>query len=127
MNYRSSVTLMMAVLAAGFLAAGLTYRDIQHVKTFPEDVEKVLKNSCFDCHTTGAGGKDAKAALNFETWNDYKLTRKISLLTSISEVLEEGIMPPEKYINNKPDGALSKEQVKLVVDWCTKETEKLMK
>jgi len=127
MKNRSRLVITIAVLLPGLLALSLTYGDIQQVKTFPEDVEKVLKNSCFDCHSTASKNKDAKGTLNFETWNDYKLTKKISQMTSISEVLEEGTMPPEKYLGFKPDRALSDEQVKLVREWCSKETEKLMK
>ena len=110
-----------------FLTAGFIHHDIQKVPEFPEEVGKVLSKSCFPFHTTDATGKDAKAAMDFNMWDEYKLTKKISLLNDINEALKEGIMPPAKFLKSFPDRALSDDHVKLIRDWTQKETEKLMK
>ena len=98
-----------------------------HLPEFPEEVNKVLQNSCFGCHTTDARSEDAKAAMDFNIWDEYKLTKKISLLNKIDVVLKEGNMPPERMLKRFPERALSNDQVKLIRDWAKNETKKLMK
>jgi cytochrome c5 len=93
---------------------------------FPAEVKEVLTTSCFDCHTAGARSEDAKKALNFDQWDEYRLTKKIGTLDKIAEVVGEGKMPPEKYLERKPESKLSKDQQKLIVDWTKKTSEALM-
>jgi len=91
-----------------------------------EDVKALLKNSCFDCHSNEASGDKSKGALNFDEWSDYKDSRKISRLDAICEVVEEGKMPPEKYLKKFPEKALSEEHRALVCNWAEEELGKLM-
>ncbi len=92
----------------------------------PDDVKKVLKTSCFDCHSNGAKKKVPKAALNFDKWDDYKLTKRISKLDGICKTVQKDKMPPEKYVDAHPDRALDETQKKLVCDWAGQESAKLM-
>ena len=91
-----------------------------------EDVKALLKNSCFDCHSNEASGDKSKGALNFDEWSDYKDSRKISKLDAICEVVDEGKMPPEKYLKKFPEKALSEEQQALVCNWVEEELGNLM-
>jgi mono/diheme cytochrome c family protein len=127
MRNRLYLFVVAALVMTAFLAVGSTFGEIQKVPGYPEEVGKILKNSCFACHVTDAKGDKAKAALDFQIWEEYKLTKKISLLNKIGKVVDEGNMPPGKYLENNPDRALSEEQVKLIRDWSKKETEDLMK
>ena len=86
---------------------------------FPKKVSGILTNSCYDCHTTGSKAEKALDALDYKKWEEYKLTKKISLLTKICEVVEKGEMPPEK--------ALSASDIKTICNWTRKESEKLIK
>lgn len=94
---------------------------------FPKKVTGILTNSCYDCHTTGAKAEKAVEALDFNKWEGYKLTKKISLLTKICEVSEKGDMPPGKYLKQNPDKALSASDIKTICNWTKKESEKLIK
>jgi hypothetical protein len=94
---------------------------------FPKKVSGILENSCYDCHTTGAKAEKAVEALDFKKWEEYKLTKKISLLTKICEVSEKGDMPPGKYIKQHPEKALSESDIKTICNWTQKESEKLIK
>lgn len=94
---------------------------------FPEEVSALLANSCYDCHSTGAEAEKAVKAMDFKIWDEYKLTRKITLLTKICEVIEEGDMPPGKHLKQYPEKALSADDVKLICKWTSKEAEKLVK
>jgi hypothetical protein len=93
---------------------------------FPADVKEVLKTSCYDCHSKDASHKKGTLALNFDKWDDYKLTKRISKLDAICEVIEEGKMPPEKYLKGNPDKALSDDQKALICNWAEDESAKLM-
>ena len=93
---------------------------------FPADVKEVLKTSCYDCHSKDASSKKGTLALNFDKWEDYKLTKRVSKLDAISEVIEEGKMPPAKYLKGNAEKALTDDQKELVLNWAEEEAEKLM-
>lgn len=88
----------------------------------PEDVKDVLISACYDCHSNNASSDKSKDALNFDEWGDYKVSKKISKLADICELVDEGKMPPAKYLKSKPDKALSDAQKKLICDWTGKES-----
>ena len=93
---------------------------------FPDEISTILKNSCYDCHTAANGSEKALKAVDFEQWDQYRLTKQIGLLGDIGKVLEEGKMPPGKYLEKKPDAKLSEAQIKLLADWTKEEADKLM-
>jgi len=93
---------------------------------FPEEVGAILTSSCFGCHNAEARSEDAKKAVQFDAWDDYRVTKKIGILGKMGEVIEEGKMPPKKYLENNPDKKLTEDQQKLLLDWTKKESERLM-
>jgi hypothetical protein len=97
------------------------------IADFPTKGSGILTNSCYDCHTTGSKAEKALDALDFKKWEEYKLTKKISLLTKICEVVEKGDMPPEKFLKQHPEKVLSASDVKTICNWTKKESEKLIK
>jgi hypothetical protein len=109
-----------------FLVSQSFRPDTSPEKLFPEEISTILKSSCYDCHYTGAKAEKALKAANFEEWEGYRAIKKIAVLGEICKVLEEGKMPPEKYLEQKPDKKLSEEQVKLLCEWTEQEAEKLM-
>jgi hypothetical protein len=52
--------------------------------------------------------------------------KKIGILSKMGEVVEEDKMPPQKYLNNKPQAKLSETQKKQFLDWTSKESGRLM-
>ncbi len=93
----------------------------------PDEVKEILKNSCYGCHSNESSNKKSVGALNFDEFDGYKVTKKISKLDAIHEVITEGKMPPEKFLKGNPDKALSDDQGTLVGNWALEESEKLMK
>jgi hypothetical protein len=92
----------------------------------PEEVNQLLVSACYDCHSSAGQNEDAKKALNFETWDEYRLTKQIGLLGEIAEVVAENKMPPSKYLELKPDRKLSESQKELVVKWAEDTSDGLM-
>lgn len=92
-----------------------------------EEVKEILKNSCYGCHSNESSNKKGVDAFNFDQFDGLKVTKKISKLDAVNEVVTEGKMPPQKFLKGNPDKALSDEQIKLVANWAVQESEKLMK
>jgi hypothetical protein len=129
--------LSIVVLFAAFLAVmaftypantGKTANPPQElVKTFfPQDVQKILETSCYDCHSDAASNAKAKMKLNFSKWGELADAKKVGKMENINEVVKKGDMPPGKYITNNPGAALSQEQKDLINKWVTEESAKLM-
>ncbi len=85
---------------------------------FPENVAKILKVHCNDCHVSTSKSDKAKKKLSFDKWNDLNMLKKTGKLNDIIEVVKEGEMPPEKYLNHYPDKKLTEEQTKTLVKWA---------
>lgn len=117
----------MIIMAGGlfFLSQAFSLNN-RPVGEIPEEVGKILVSSCYDCHSSDANSKDAREALNFEQWDEYRVTKKIGLLGKICELVEEDKMPPKKYLGFKPDRKLSDSQKQLICDWTGKESSALM-
>jgi tRNA A37 N6-isopentenylltransferase MiaA len=92
----------------------------------PEEVQKLLVSACYDCHSSAGQNEDAKKALNFEEWDNYRLTKQIGLLGNIAEVIEKDKMPPGKYLEFKPDRKLSEDQKELLINWTEEASDALM-
>ena len=120
--------LMMLLPALAIVIFIAAQQPVQGPKSIAEDIELgwpdevmlVFKRSCFDCHTAESGNIKGKSKLNFSKWENYKLTKKIGKLSNIAEDVKENNMPPKKYLNDYPDRALSDEEVKLIVEYGTK-------
>ena len=86
----------------------------------PENVKSVLDNKCFGCHNIEAKSDKAKDKLLLDKLGDLSKTKLISTLGDIAEVAGEGAMPPEKFLEQKPEKKLTEDEQKLLVDWAEK-------
>jgi len=111
---------ILFLLFQSFLSGSLKKQEL------PEEVGTILKTSCYNCHSTGSRAEKALEKINFDDWDNYKLIKKIELLGDIGKVLEEGKMPPEKFLERNPDAKLSEDQASLLVDWTRQESDILM-
>lgn len=93
---------------------------------FPEDVQKILETSCYDCHSAAASNVKAKSKLNFSKWADYSDSKKVGKLESINETITEGDMPPRKYLEKYPDNGMDQEQKDIIGKWVVETSSKLM-
>lgn len=93
---------------------------------FPEDIQQILENSCYDCHSDAASNAKAKLKLNFSKWDEMTDSKKVGKLEGINEVIKSGDMPPGKYVTNHPEKALTDGQKELINRWITEKSAKLM-
>ncbi len=95
--------------------------------TMPENVKAVVDNSCYGCHNSESKNLKGKLKLNFDSFGtEYSAIKSASKLKEIAEVVSGGDMPPQKFLENNPDKALTDEDKKLLTDWATSESQKLM-
>ncbi|MFW6310316.1 MAG: heme-binding domain-containing protein, partial [Prolixibacteraceae bacterium] len=92
----------------------------------PAKVKAVVEKSCYGCHNTDSKNEDAREELDFKTLGDLKAFKKIGTLRDIAEVLEEGEMPPKKFLEKYPERTPTEEEQKLLADWVKKEAQQLI-
>ncbi|MCF6356229.1 MAG: heme-binding domain-containing protein [Draconibacterium sp.] len=93
----------------------------------PENVQTIIKKSCFGCHNSNSGNDDAKEALDFKKLDSLSLMKKISAYKHIGEIVEENKMPPKGFLKKYPERKLSDEEKQVLIAWAKKEAEALVK
>ena len=111
-----------------------TPNDITHFVTVPDTVMRMLKGSCYDCHSNhtnypwyaeiapsswwlASHVKNGKADLNFSNFAQYTPRRMKNKLSSISDQVENREMPLKSYLFLHGDARLSNEQIQLIRNW----------
>ena len=101
----------------------------------PEDVKKILKYACLDCHSDSteypwynkitpvnywlAGHvTDGKKHLNLSKWNDYDDKRKDHKLDELIEMVKTKEMPLDSYTWVHNEAKLSAAQIESLVTWA---------
>ncbi|MDP2412477.1 heme-binding domain-containing protein [Daejeonella sp.] len=107
---------------------------IASVISVPENVQAILQNSCYDCHSNNtrypwyAGLQpgawwlashidEGKAQLNFDEFGNYSKRRQLSKLKAIQGSIEDESMPLPSYTFIHKAANLSKTDQKLLKDW----------
>jgi mono/diheme cytochrome c family protein len=93
----------------------------------PKKVKAVFENNCYGCHNNDSRNDKAKDKLNFDTLDELSKVKKVGTFSHITKVLDEGKMPPEKFLASHPDKKLTPEQVKILSEWVKKEADSLVK
>ena len=100
----------------------------------PEDIQTILKTSCYDCHSNFTNipwyGEiapvswyindhinEGKEELNFSAWGRYPLKKKKHKLEECWEELEKGKMPLEDYLNMHAEAKLSEGDQAKLISW----------
>ncbi|SKB32152.1 heme-binding domain-containing protein [Daejeonella lutea] len=100
----------------------------------PSEVQAILQNSCYDCHSNntrypwyavlqpGAWWlashiKEGKAELNFDEFGEYSKRRQRSKLKSIQGSIEDKSMPLPSYKAVHREADLSQTDQKLLNEW----------
>lgn len=93
----------------------------------PHKVKAVFENKCFACHNNDARSDKAKEHLNFDTLSDLSKVKKIGAFNHILKVLDEGKMPPKKFLESHPEKGLTAEETSELTNWVKKESTALLK
>ena len=111
--------------------------DLTNTISVPNDVQFVLKTSCYDCHSNNTNYpwysniqpfgwllarhiKRGKEDLNFNEFGSYSLRRQKSKLNGIANSVRDETMPLGSYTIIHRNARLSNEQKALLMNWATK-------
>ena len=100
----------------------------------PENVYKILKESCFDCHSNVTNYpwynnitpvnfwlnehiKDGKKHLNFSKWDSYSLKKKEHKMDELHEEVAKKKMPLDSYTWTHSEANLTQAQIDEIVIW----------
>jgi hypothetical protein len=92
----------------------------------PEDIKSVLDNKCYGCHNSESQGEKAKKKLMLDKLDELSKVKMVATLGGIEDVVKEGSMPPEKFLEQKPEKKLTEEEQQLLAEWAVKASEEMM-
>ena len=117
-------------------AAGISNNDISKIYQIPQDVQSILKTSCYDCHSNNTvypwyaeiqpvawwlehhineGNKE----LNFSEFASYRIGRQYRKLEEINKEIKEDEMPLDEYLWVHKAAKLNEQQKLLLATWVT--------
>jgi len=99
-----------------------------------EDIQKLVKGACYDCHSYNTEYKwymhiapaswitkghvaEGREHLNFSDWDAYSLRKKIHKLEECHEEIEAFKMPISGYVTMHPEADLNEEDRLRLIDW----------
>jgi len=145
---RILVVLAVLLLVAQFIRparnAGDTSRDITAAMNVPEDVDIMLRTSCYDCHSNETRYpwyaelqpvgwwlndhiQDAKRELNFSEFKSFRVRRQYVKLQESAEQLEKNLMPLPSYLFIHTDSRLSEQQKERLISWINASRDSMKK
>ena len=112
-------------------------RDISKIISIPDNVQSILKNACYDCHSNNtkypwyvniqpmgwimaAHIKNGKDKLNFNEFGSYSRRRQISKLKGIANQIKDDDMPLTSYKMMHRNARVSQAEKTLMIDWAQK-------
>ncbi len=124
-----------------FTTAEVTENHITKKLNVPPDVEKILKRSCFDCHSNHTvwpwysnvapmswlvadDVKSGRSKMNFSEWGKMSASKQEIKLDKICDEISEGEMPLKKYLMIHKDAELSQADKDLLCGWSQNELKK---
>ncbi len=124
-----------------FTTAEVTENHITKKLNVPPDVEKILKRSCFDCHSNHTvwpwysnvapmswlvvdDVKSGRSKMNFSEWGKMSVSKQEIKLDKICEEITEGEMPLKQYLMIHKDAELSQADKDLLCNWSQNELKK---
>jgi signal recognition particle subunit SEC65 len=116
--------------------------DIMVNNDVPENIEDILRTSCYDCHSNetvypwyayvspvsllvSKDTREGRSELNFSEWENLDKIEKAEILDEIEEEVEEGEMPMKIYPITHPKAKLSNSEREELMIWAQSMAESL--
>src|SRR5688572_847570 len=116
------------------ISEGPFENDISKVYTVPVNVQNVLEQKCYDCHSNNtrypwyihiqpigwwmaAHIKDAKEELNFSEFKTYDQKKAAHKLSEMVEEITEGEMPLKSYVWLHEEAKVTPTEALAISDW----------
>lgn len=116
------------------IAASPSGNHISTIYGVPEEVNAILKRSCYDCHSNNTTYpwyanvqpvawwlnnhiEDGKGEVNFDEFATYRPARQYRKLKEIHDEVDEGEMPLSSYTLIHTNAKLSDSDKKTILEW----------
>ncbi len=116
--------------------------DILLNNDIPKDIEEIIKNSCYDCHSNTTNYpwyshispssflvvrdiKKGREDLNFSNWEELNKIEKAGAIDDIVGVIEEEEMPMQIYTVIHQNAKLTPSDRERLISWAEEYSEKL--
>jgi hypothetical protein len=113
---------------------GIGAKDITTKYAIPNDVQAILKTSCYDCHSNNTiypwyaeiqpvawwlndHIKDGKKDLNFSEFASYQIRKQYRKLEEVAEMVKDNKMPISSYTLIHKDAVLNDQQKLTLYNW----------
>ena len=113
---------------------GISNNDISKIYPLPENVQTILKTSCYDCHSNNTVYpwyaniqpvawwlndhiQDGKKELNFSEFASYRIGRQYRKLDEINKEVKEDAMPLDNYLWIHKYAKLDDQQKLALANW----------
>jgi hypothetical protein len=107
---------------------------IQKQFLVPPDVQEVIRNACYDCHSNStrypwyaevepvgwllaSDIREGKSELNFDEFGSYRRMRQYRKFREIQEQIESREMPMPSYVMMHKKAELSEETKAMLINW----------
>lgn len=84
----------------------------------PDNVQQVIDKSCFGCHNSESQSEKGKKKLQWDKLGDLKTYKLVGKLTDIADVVYGADMPPEKFLEKKPEATPTAVEKKILAEWA---------
>ena len=115
---------------------GISDTDITKLYPVPDDVQSILKTSCYDCHSNNTVYpwynniqpvtwwlnnhiQEAKRDLNFSEFAAYRIRRQYVKLEQINDLVKKDEMPLDSYLWIHKGSKLNDLQKMAIANWTT--------
>lgn len=94
---------------------------------YSKKVNAVIQEKCYGCHSEQGRSDKAKEKLMWDNVPGMDAAGQAHILEEILEVVEEGSMPPSRFLENNPDKKLTDDEKALMEKWASKMHKKVSK
>lgn len=128
------IVVVIILIGIQFIPVERTNPPVTSEITTPPEVKKILKESCYDCHSNETEWpwysyvapvsffvandvNHGREHFNLSEWNIIKPEDRVKVKEEMWEEVEEGEMPLSSYEIMHPDAELTKREKKILKDW----------
>jgi len=111
----------LAFLLTGFLF--LNSSTASAAIKVPDNVAKIVYESCYSCHSNDSKDKKAKEKMNFDKFKYLKTYQYMAKWDKIAELAVNDEMPPKKFKKKHPEKALTPEDLEILTSWVNNMTD----
>lgn len=94
---------------------------------YSKKVMAIVQDKCYGCHSEKGRSDKAKKKLMWDNVPGMAASDQAHLMEEILEVVEEGSMPPARFLEGNPDKKLTEKEAAKLEKWAKKMTKKISK